>query len=86
MSKADSDRTDKKRAEAEFLRQEQARQKAIEAENELAQRTQLEVSLYGRELSDDERETKRKEAHRENIRKLRAILPASSPVMGDHKP
>jgi hypothetical protein len=86
ISKADSDRTDKKRAEAEFLRQEQARQKAIEAENELAQRTQSEVSLYGRELSDDERETKRIEALRENVRKAKATLHASSPVMSDDKP
>jgi hypothetical protein len=80
------DEAEKKRAEAEFLRQEREKQQTIEAENALIQRRQSEISHYGRELSDDEREKQRIDGVRTNAQKLRETIPSYTPVMGDHKP
>jgi len=82
-NKTKQDQAEKKRAEAEYQRQQREKEKAQRDEAELSA---IELDLYGEILSGDERKTKQRERDKTNAQRLKALIPASNPIMGDHKP
>jgi hypothetical protein len=82
-NKTKQNQAEKKRAEVEYQRQQREKEKAQRDEAELSA---IELDLYSRVLSGQERTDKKEERRKANSKSLKALIPASNPIMGDHKP